>query len=145
MKPPPPFPFLLVFFLLPSVAAAFVAAPGQRWWRRPSIAGRLIHSNPNTPNARCLLLQARPATSPEQQPHQQAPLPSQDRVVKLQTMDYTTLLRVGGELRRRLLPGRVENAVQPDDYRCVMRLDLIGFDGACEPKSAASIYPCLWL
>lgn len=39
------------------------------------------------------------------------------RLVRVQTMDYTTLLRVGGELRRRLLPGRVENAVQPDDYR----------------------------
>jgi hypothetical protein len=40
-------------------------------------------------------------------------------------MDYTTLLRVAGELRRRLLPGRVENAVQPDDYRCVCVYELI--------------------
>lgn len=37
--------------------------------------------------------------------------------MRVQSMDYTTLLRVGGELRRRLVPGRVENALQPDDYR----------------------------
>lgn len=99
-----PMLLLLLFLLLSTGAGGFSICGFQSAASRPTRL-RLQHRRPATPGG------ARPDVG--QQEREQPP------PVRVQSMDYTTLLRVGGELRRRLVPGRVENAVQPDDYRCV--------------------------
>lgn len=41
---------------------------------------------------------------------------------RLQTLDYTTLALVACELRERLLPGRVENVIQQDDFSLLLQM-----------------------
>lgn len=122
---------LLLLLLLLGVVVGFVPHVSSRssigQWRQLGAVRAIDHARSISS------LNASP-TSTTRKPQAQAAKKTESdgssdaRLVRVQTMDYTTLLRVGGELRRRLLPGRVENAVQPDDYRCVFKYTYICTD-----------------
>lgn len=90
---------LLLFLLLPTCLNAFVF-PSSILPRPPS---RLASTSAVVVN---------PAAINAEPP----------RLPRLQTLDYTTLVLVAQEMKEQLIPGRVENVIQQDDFSLLLQM-----------------------